>query len=462
MSKKELVLAEIYRQNKHWKNINAFFADLKDIKHSRALLDKIIPYLDKKEIISIIGLRRTGKTALLKQLIQKIIKQTKPENIFFLTLDEDLLGNRVGLADYINVFLEISNSGEQKYIFIDEVQYALKWQHIIKRYYDTEPNLKFVISGSSALFIKKQATESLAGRIYEFKLPVLSFEEYLIIKEANSEMISDFQKFAIAPEQKKINKSGAEKLVYQWGSELKKHFYDYLFFGQFPILVNEPNIEARKKYLIEAVYKKTLEYDIPKIFGIEKTEALKFLFQISVSEVGSIIEIGNLASEAGLNKETVNKYLRYFENSFLIHFVYNFSKSFRKSKRLLRKIYLESVNFYAAFRDIDNLATDSPIIGFLVENYFYNILEQQYQYIAFFRIRKEEFDFIVAKDLLDKKSYQYFEVKHTNNIRENDLTFIKRKAKKIKGIYTIISKDKLEFSAQRNIFPIWIMKNQSS
>ncbi|EKE15807.1 MAG: hypothetical protein ACD_11C00103G0009 [uncultured bacterium] len=459
MGKKDLILAEIYRQNKHWKDASVFFADLDKIKHSRTLLDKIIPYVEKKEIISIIGLRRTGKTALLKQLIQKIIKKTKPENIFFLTLDEDLLGNRVGLADYINIFLEISDSGKQRYIFIDEVQYALKWQHIIKRYYDTEPNLKFVISGSSALFIKKQATESLVGRIYEFKLPVLSFEEYLMIKGVSSELLSDFRQFAIAPGQKKINKAGIEKLVYQQGDELKKYFYDYLFFGQFPSLVNELDVEARKKYLIESIYKKTLEYDIPKIFGVEKIEELKFLFQVVVSEVGSIVEIGNLASEAGLNKETVNKYLRYFENSFLIYFVYNFSKSFRKSKRLLRKIYLESVNFYAAFRDVDNLEIDSPAVGFLVENYFYNILQQQYQYVAFFRVRKEEFDFIAAKDLMDKKSYQYFEVRHTNSIREGDLAFIRRKAQKADDIYTIISKDKLEFSKQRNIFPIWIMKN---
>lgn len=459
MNKKDIVLAEIYRQNKHWKDADVFFADLKTIKHSRTLLNKIIPYLEKKEIVSVIGLRRTGKTVLLKQIIQKIIKETKPENIFFLTLDEDLIGNKVSLADFINIFLEISDSGKKRYIFINEVQYASKWQHIIKRYYDTEPNLKFVISGSLSLFIKKQATESLAGRIYEFKLSVLSFEEYLIIKGARSELLADFRQFAVVPGQQEINKPGIEKLVYQYGNELKKNFYDYLFFGQFPALVNEPDMETRKKYLIEAVYKKTLEYDIPKVYGAEKIEELKFLFQIAVSEIGSIIEIGNLASEAGLNKETVNKYLRYFENSFLIHFVYNFSKSFRKSKRLLRKIYLESVNFYAAFRDFDYLAVDSPAAGFLVENYFYNILREQYQYIAFCRIRKEEFDFIAVKDLMDKKSYRYFEVKHTASIREGDLAFIRRRAQKAGDVYTVISKDKLEFSAQRNIFPIWVIKN---
>jgi predicted AAA+ superfamily ATPase len=460
MSKKELVLAEIYRQNRHWKDAHAFFADLQDIKQSRLLFKTIIPYLGKKEIISVIGLRRTGKTAILKQLMQGIIKQTKPENIFFLTLDEDLLGGRVSLADYINAFLGMSDSHEQRYIFIDEVQYATRWQHIIKRYYDTEPRLKFVISGSSALFIKKQSTESLAGRIYEFKLPVLSFEEYLMIKGVQSELLSDFQQFSIAPGQKEIRKSDVERLVYRWGDDLKKHFYDYLFFGQFPAIVNESDIEVRKKYLIEAIYKKTLEYDIPKVFGVEKVEELKFLFQVAVSEIGSIIEIGNLASEAGLNKETVNKYLRYFENSFLIHFVYNFSKSFRKSRRLLRKIYLESVNFYAAFRDFDTLSVDSPVVGFLVENYFYNILQHQYQYIAFFRVRKEEFDFIATRDMMDKKSYHYFEVKHVNNMKESDLSFIRRQTKEKGDTYTVISKDTLEFSQQRNILPIWIINSR--
>jgi len=281
-----------------------------------------------------------------------------------------------------------------------------------------------------------------------------------MIKEVDINLLTDYRQYGVMPGAKDFNKQGVEKLVYQWGGELKGHFYDYLFFGQFPSLVNESDAEARKKYLIEAVYKKTLEYDIPKIFSVEKIEELKFLFQILVSEIGSLLEIENMASEAGLNRETVTKYLRYFENSLLIHFVYNFSKSFRKSKRLLRKIYLESVNFYAAFRDLENLAIDSPAIGFLVENYFFNILQQSYQYIAFYRVRKEEFDFIVTKDLMDRKSNQYFEIKHTNNIRESDISFIKKEARKAGDAYVIISKDTLEFSEKRNIFPVWIIKGQ--
>jgi len=455
MSKKDFILAEIYRQNKHWKNSEAFFGELDGVKHHRNLLEELVQYLKKREVISVIGLRRTGKTVLLKQMMQRLVPEVGVQNIFFLTLDEDLLGGRVGLADYINNFLDISSGHRaRKYIFIDEIQYARKWQHIIKRYYDTEPNIKFIISGSSALFIKKQATESLAGRIFEFELPVLSFEEYLRLRDVDQKILNSYQKNAIG-DVGEIDERGAWELYNKYGAKLQKHFYDYLFYGQFPRLVNEKNIEERKKYLIEGIYNKTIEYDIPKLFKIEKIAELKFLFQVLINNLGSLVVVENLAREVGLNKETVNKYLQYFENSFLIHFLYNYSKSFRKSRRTLKKVYLASTNFYAAFRELDLLQNDSAIVGFLVENYFYNVLRKKYQNIAFYRVRQDEFDFIAAKNIFDQNQF-YFEVKHVNNIRESDLKYINRFATGSR--YFLISKNDLEFSDKRIIAPVWMIK----
>ncbi|OGF22044.1 hypothetical protein A2Y83_02590 [Candidatus Falkowbacteria bacterium RBG_13_39_14] len=339
MNKKSLILAEIYRQNKQWKDSDAFFSCLKSIKYPRKLYSKILPFLDKKEIISVVGLRRVGKTVLLKQLIREKIKQVKPTNIFFLTFDEALFSAEIGLEDYINAYLEIvADSREKLYIFLDEIQYAPKWQHIVKRYYDTEPDCKFIISGSSSLFLKRQTTESLAGRIYEFMMPILDFEEYLQMRTVDSDILESYRKGAVNIGQEIKSKSETAELVYKYGAVMQKKFHDYLFYGQFPQIVCEEDIEIKKKYLREAVYKKTIEHDIPKIFSIDKIGELKFLFQVLINEAGNIIEIENLAAEVGLSKETTVKYLRYFEDSFLIHFLYNFSKSFRKSKRLLKKI----------------------------------------------------------------------------------------------------------------------------
>jgi len=70
--KKELILKEIFNQNKHWKNDFPFFESQ---KHQRKLFFKLIPYVEERQIISIYGLRRTGKTVLLKQLIKHLIEK---------------------------------------------------------------------------------------------------------------------------------------------------------------------------------------------------------------------------------------------------------------------------------------------------------------------------------------------------------------------------------------------------
>ncbi len=462
MDKKSLILAEIYRQNKHWKDANTFFSCLKEVKCSRKLYSEILPFIDKKEIISIVGLRRVGKTVLLKQLMKKLIEKNKPMNIFFLTFDEALLGEDIGLSDYINAYLEIAgDTGNKLYIFLDEIQYASKWQHIIKRYYDTEPDCKFIISGSSSLFLKKRTMESLAGRIYEFLMPILDFEEYLELLSVEQNIIDAYRKGTIILGKPIINQFEVKQLVYKYGAEMQKYFEDYLFFGQFPEQVNEKDIEVKKKYLREAIYKKTIEYDIPKFFGVDKVDELKFLFQVLINEAGAIIEVENLAAEVGLSKETTVKYLQYFKDSFLIYFLYNFSKSFRKSKRLLKKIYLGSTNFYSAFNNFDdhfNSPLKYSVLGFIAENYFFMLLQQSFQYVSFYRVRDKEFDFIATNDLRNKEEYQYFEVKYSNQLKEKDFKFISKEAKKKGGGYTIISKETLEFGEDRTILPIWAVK----
>ena len=302
--KKSFILAEIYRQNKHWNAPAEFFAELKGIKHSRQLLIEILPYLEKRQIISIVGLRRTGKTILLKQLIQKIITKTQAEAILFLTFDEAIIPGKITLANYLNEYLEkIAPKKGPIYIFLDEIQYNQKWQHILKRYYDTDTRIKFIVSGSSSLFLRKKTTESLAGRIYEFFLPVLSFEEYLELKNVDKKMLEQYQKVAILLGEKIKNIPQAENFFQRWGGEMEKEFEYYLKFGQFPEIVQEGNEIIVRKYLKDAIYKKTIEYDIPRIFGVEKIDELKFLFQVMVGEVGSNVEIGNIAREIGIDEK---------------------------------------------------------------------------------------------------------------------------------------------------------------
>jgi len=209
--KKELILDEIKIQNPHWDSDADYFFDEK--KYKRKLYFELLKYLDEKQILSIIGLRRVGKTVLLKQLSKYLIKEKNvaPKNIFFLSFDEAIAISHNNLNNYLTIYLDTARTNINKtaYIFIDEIQYIDKWQHILKRYYDTRPNIKFIISGSSSIFLRKKTTESLAGRIYEFKLNTLDFNEYLELTEKNKQFINGYNQAKI--DIKRISIEKAEK-----------------------------------------------------------------------------------------------------------------------------------------------------------------------------------------------------------------------------------------------------------
>lgn len=456
--KKELVLREIYRQNKHWSDPGAFFSDLEKIEHKRKLFFELLPYLEKKQVVSVVGLRRTGKTILLKQLIKELLKNNKAASVLFLTFDEAIFPKGISLADYLDAYLEkAAPASGRLFVFLDEIQYAKKWQHIVKRYWDTESRIKFVISGSSSLFLRKKTTESLAGRIYEFILPILSFEEYLEMREETA-LLTEYKKHSLGINEEITNAKERQDFLRRLGAGMEKNFARYLRYGQFPEIAAEENEETIKKYLTDAIYKKTIEYDIPKIFGVERIDELKFLFQIAVNEVGSVIETGNIAREAGIDEKTVKKYLNYFEESFLARRLYNFSKSIRKSRRLLKKIYLGSTNFYAAFHNWRDESLSAQQEGFLAENYCLHLLEKEFEQLSFYRVRQNEVDFMGTDDRLDKKSWRYFEVKYRNDLSSREFKFAIKTAQKNQSVLRIISKNKLAVEKNYSIVPIWLLR----
>lgn len=462
--KKELILGEIIRQNIHWDDEND--AILNKNAYKRKLFEEVASYLSYRQIISIVGLRRTGKTVILNQMIKQLIQEEKVirKNILFLSFDEALLSKAIRLENYLDVYLEnfLENKKDRIYIFLDEIQYASKWQHILKRYYDTNPNLKFVISGSSSLFLRKKSTESLAGRIYEFKLNTLSFLEYLEIISADMNLIRNYQEVSfdfkksdfVISDDKKIK---IENFLAQFGEVATVLFERYLLSGHFPEIVAEQNEDVVRKYIRESIYKKTIEFDIPKIFGIEKVDELKFLFEMFIHETGNVLELQNIASEAEIDKKTLNKYLEYFQSSLLLHVVYNYAKSFRKSRRQTKKIYIASTNFYFLEKNLDAVIR-AQIMGHLVETQAFNMLNNNFEYVSFLRKREKEIDFMATNNLLDQKSMKLVEVKYRENINHEKFDFIESTAEKKKtGKYFVFTKKQFEISDKSIILPLFLV-----
>jgi predicted AAA+ superfamily ATPase len=156
----------------------------------RRILPSILNWIDEPEIIVIRGARQVGKTTLVQQIIYDLIHKTKvhSENIFYFSFDDRDLRNLV-LQDPKSVFNfiqqqkgKMSQDKDKVFVFFDEIQKAPLILEILKIYYDSESSFKFIITESSSLELSKGVSESLLGRVLNFHLHPLTFQEILTLR----------------------------------------------------------------------------------------------------------------------------------------------------------------------------------------------------------------------------------------------------------------------------------------
>ena len=142
--------------NPWWKTGNVKDSWLKPYK--RHIYSDIEKYTDKRQVILIWGLRRTGKTTIMFQLIQDLLTYADKKHIFYFSFDEIVFDFKEILESYQQTVLG-NNFDEVEgkiYIFLDEIQKVDDWENKIKVYYDLYPNIKFVISGSASVSLRRK------------------------------------------------------------------------------------------------------------------------------------------------------------------------------------------------------------------------------------------------------------------------------------------------------------------
>jgi len=326
----------LLKYNRHWE---------KGFKYpypkKRKIFSKLTDLLFTRQIIQIVGLRRVGKTTLFFQLINHLIeKKIDPFLIWYFTFDEE----KLPLDELFWNFSKQTQKDFKKekiFVFLDEIQKLPNFQNQLKIYYDLYPNLKFFISGSTSLFIKKRSQESLAGRVKEFFLPPLDFEEYLYFKD-----------------KKEILK---KKKLFE--SEIEKEFEIFLE-SQFIESIEMKREEKREYYL--SIIKKIIFEDLSQIFPVDYPEVLFSLVKIISQRPGMLLDYQTLSQKMNISHKTLSNYLFFLQESFLLKKIYNFSKSLLVSERKLKKFYLASPSFSWALSDF--LKKE-----FLVENFLLSI-----------------------------------------------------------------------------------------
>ena len=108
-------------------------------------------------------LGRVGKTALMYQVIEKLLETVAPNKILYYSFDESPVVPKEVLDFYEKkVLMKPFEEVDKAFIFFDEIHYAKDWPSVLKRFYDLYPNLKFFISSSSSLLLSREALEKLA------------------------------------------------------------------------------------------------------------------------------------------------------------------------------------------------------------------------------------------------------------------------------------------------------------
>ena len=141
---------------------------------------------DIKEVSIVSGIRRSGKSTILLQVLKKAIEQGLPgENTLYVNFEEPAFAPHLKLeflSEILDAYLEKFNPEGKILIVLDEVQYINGWEKFVRGLYDRGEKIKFYVTGSSSKLLSKEYGAALTGRIYTNEIFPLSFKEFLVFK----------------------------------------------------------------------------------------------------------------------------------------------------------------------------------------------------------------------------------------------------------------------------------------
>ena len=284
-----------------------------------AVLSRIVKLLPEREAVVLSGVRRCGKSTLLYQAIDSLLKDgVAAGNILYLNLDEPLPEKNVEVLDEVlNAYLELKNPQGRLYLFFDEIQGIPRWEQWVKKQYDLRgKDLKFILTGSNSSMLSDDLAKLLTGRTLTVNVYPLSFREYLsfrgvVVKEP------DMQK-----------------------RELRHHFARYLTEGGFPESVlrteSDTNVQRLREY-----FDSILLRDIVASQNVRDSAKLRDLASHAMTNISTLLSYNRISKAIGLNISTLTEYLRFLENAYLIFQAKFFSYSVTETMLVQkpRKIY---------------------------------------------------------------------------------------------------------------------------
>lgn len=352
-----------------------------DVYPREKYLSKLRPFYHSDVIKVITGIRRCGKSFLLKAVLNELEKDgISPARIIYIPLDRRGFKN-IRTPEQLEDRVESMAGNEGKYyLVIDEVQNVKGFESVVQAY--VEEGWSVFLTGSNSYLLSDEISTKLTGRYLPFETYPLDFDEYIKMKQYFHKPVNE---------------------------DIRNEFQEYLLNGGFPKTVEFDDPEARRFYT-KGIVQEIFEKDIKTRKRVSNYPVFERVQSVLINNYSSPFSLNGLLKkleEEGLSTKpsTVRNYIGILKSAKIVYECNRFNLKSKKSIRRDQKYYLADMSIYFS-TNTDNRFNFGPTL----ENLVYIYLSSQGYQVSYGRIGNLECDFITRDKNQD---YAYIQVTYT-------------------------------------------------
>ena len=331
-------------------------------------LDKIMPFVDTPFVKILTGVRRCGKSTILKMIIRKI-KEEKHVN------DEQILSYRFDSMEYEDMttkelYLELKSKiiqSKKTYLFLDEIQEIEGWEKVVNTL-ASDFDVDIYITGSNSRMMSSEISTYLTGRYITFHIYTLSFEEYLMFKKSYTTL-----------------------------KDLKQEFSQYVRLGGFPATHLQDYSQDEVYTIVKDIYNSTIFSDIVRRNPVKKIDQLERVVKYTFNNIGNTFSAKSISNyfkseQRKIDNETVHSYLEKLQKAYILHKCSRYDLQGKNILKTQEKFYPADVSLrYSELGyTVDSVASS-------LENIVYLELKRRGYNVYIGKTKDKEIDFVATK-----------------------------------------------------------------
>lgn len=331
-------------------------------------LDKIMPFVDTPFVKILTGVRRCGKSTILKIIIKKIKEEKNVD-------DEQILNYCFNSMEYEDMttkelYLELKSKiiqSKKTYLFLDEIQEIEGWEKVVNTL-ASDFDVDIYITGSNSRMMSSEISTYLTGRYITFHIYTLSFEEYLMFKKSYTTL-----------------------------KELKQEFSQYVRLGGFPATHLQDYSQDEVYTIVKDIYNSTIFSDIVRRNQVKKIDQLERVVKYTFNNIGNTFSAKSISNyfkseQRKIDNETVHSYLEKLQKAYILHKCSRYDLQGKNILKTQEKFYPADVSLrYSVLGyTVDSVASS-------LENIVYLELKRRGYDVYIGKIKDKEIDFVATK-----------------------------------------------------------------